>query len=79
MRSSPLRRRPELGGGKLFVQRIFSAKFMLPNRVYTVISQELAQLLDLLAGSAVAAARFEPPAVRLHVSRAAAPDLVSGG
>lgn len=29
---------PELGGGKLFVEQFFSAKFVLPNRIYAVVA-----------------------------------------
>jgi hypothetical protein len=40
----------ELGGGKLFLQRVFSAKFMLPNTVYTVVAGQVIELLALLEG-----------------------------
>lgn len=40
----------ELGGGKLFLQRVFSAKFMLPNTVYTVVDGQVKELLALLEG-----------------------------
>lgn len=39
-----------LGGGKLFVHRVFSAKFMLPNTIYTVVGGQLMPLLALLEG-----------------------------
>ena len=38
----------ELGGAKLFVQRVFSAKFVLPNAVYAVVGGQVMHLLSVL-------------------------------
>ena len=40
-----------LGGGKLFLSRVFSAKFVLLNPVYAVVRSQMTPLLDLLASA----------------------------